>query len=232
MDMFLDPLYLILVGPALLLSLLAQAMVSGSFARWSRVRNSSGCSGAEAARRVLEYEGIHDVRIEPTGGFLADHYDPRSKTLRLSHANYDHPSVAALAIAAHEAGHAIQQARRYPALALRSAIVPLAPLGNLGILLVAIGFLMHALMLAQIGVVFFGIVVLFQLVTLPVEFDASRRAMAALRGSGLVAGEEASAARSVLTAAAMTYVAAAAAAVLQLLYFALRAGLLGGRRSD
>lgn len=230
--MFLDPLYLILVGPALLLSLVAQGWVSSAFGKWSRIRNSRNLTGAEAADAVLRSQGVTDVRIESVGGFLADHYDPLTKTLRLSHQNYDAPSVAAIGIAAHEAGHALQQAKRYPMLALRSAIVPLAPLGNLGLILVIVGFLLHSLDLAKIGVLFFGIIVLFQIVTLPVEFDASRRAMAALRASGIVTADEASGVRSVLTAAAMTYVAAAAAAILQLLYFALRSGMIGGRRSD
>jgi len=228
--MFLDPLYLILVGPAFLLSLVAQGWVRSAFSRWSRVRHSGNLTGAEAARRVLRAAGIHDVRVEPTGGFLGDHYDPRSRTLRLSHQNHDTPSVAAVAIAAHEAGHAIQQARRYPALALRTALVPLAGLGNIGLLMVMAGFFLQALDLVKIGTLLFGTIVAFQIVTLPVEFDASRRAMAMLRQTGIVSGDEAVGARRVLTAAAMTYVAAAAAAVSQLLYFALRGGLLGGRR--
>jgi Zn-dependent membrane protease YugP len=230
--MIFDPLYLILVGPALLLSLVAQGLVQTAFAKWSRVRASGGMTGAEAARRVMLAEGITDVRIEPVGGFLADHYDPRSKTLRLSHENFDSPSVAAVGIAAHEAGHAIQHARRNPMLALRSAFVPLATLGNLAFPLIFVGFLLQSLDLVKIGVVLFGTVVAFQLVTLPVEFDASRRALAALRGSGIVTPQELGGVRRVLTAAALTYVAAAAAAILQLLYFALRAGLLGGSSRD
>jgi hypothetical protein len=227
--MFFDPLYLILVGPAFLLSLVAQGLVQSAFDKWSRVRSAGGLTGAEAARRILQSAGIPDVRIEAVGGFLADHYDPRSRTLRLSHENYDSPSVAAVGIAAHEAGHALQQARRYPMLALRNAFVPLAPLGNLGVLLCVVGFLIASLDLVKIGVILFGFIVVFQLITLPVEFDASRRAVAALRTSGIVSSQDMSGVKSVLRAAALTYVAAAASAVLSLLYFAIRAGMVGSR---
>lgn len=230
--MFIDPLYILLVAPALVLSLVAQGMVQSAFRRWSKVRHSMDLSGAEAARRVLAAQGIHDVRIEATHGFLSDHYDPRSRTLRLSEATYGSRSVAAVSIAAHEAGHAMQQATHYPMLALRNAFVPLAPFGNLAIPLIILGFIFQSLDLVKVGIGLFGIIVLFQLVTLPVEFNASRRAMAALSQGGLVTIQERTGVKRVLNAAALTYVAAAAAAVLQLLYFAIRAGLFGGRSDD
>lgn len=227
---FLDPLYVVLILPALAVSIGAQIWVKSAFAKYSRVASRNGYSGAQAAHDILRKNGIGDVRIEETSGMLSDHYDPRGKVLRLSPDVYRQNSLAALGVAAHEAGHALQHAQGYAPLHFRSALVPVTTLGsNLAWPLMIIGFLMHSAMLVQLGVVFFAGVVLFQLVTLPVEFNASRRALAALRSSGVVSSTEIEGSRRVLTAAAMTYVAAAAMAVMQLIYFLIRAGLLGNR---
>ncbi|RKX63337.1 MAG: peptidase, partial [Thermodesulfobacteriota bacterium] len=173
---------------------------------------------------------ITDVKIELASGFLGDHYDPRNKTVRLSADNYNGQSIAAVGVACHEAGHAIQHAYGYAPLKLRTALVPITMLGsNLAWPLLLVGFLFQALSLIKLGILFFSGAVLFQLVTLPVEFDASHRALVAIRETGLLRGEEVTGAKRVLQAAAMTYVAAAAAAILQLIYFLLRAGLLGNR---
>lgn len=230
--MILDPLYLLLVAPAFLLTLFAQARITSTYRRWSKVRNARNMTGAEAAQFVMEAEGLTDFRIEPTSGMLSDHYDPRTRTLRLSRDNFHSASLAAMAVSAHEAGHAIQHAQKYPMMAVRSALVHIAPLGNVGMLLIILGFAMQALALAKAGTFLFGAIVLFQLVTLPVEFNASRRAMATLKRTGMLDPREIPAARSLLFAAALTYVAAAASAVMQLVYFALRSGMLGGRRSE
>jgi hypothetical protein len=231
MFFYFDPMYFIFVGPALLVAIWAQMKVKSTFAHYGRVRSASGLTGAEAAERVLRQAGIHDVRIEQVGGFLSDHYDPRKKVLRLSAEVYGRPSVAAIGVAAHEAGHAIQDARGYAALGLRSYLVPTAQFGSwLAFPLIFIGLIFHMLMLAKIGLILFGAVVAFQLVTLPVEFNATSRAKAALRASGaLRTDEEAHGVSAVLSAAGWTYVAGALAALMQLLYFAFRLGLLGGR---
>jgi Zn-dependent membrane protease YugP len=229
--MFFDPLYFLIVGPAFIFALVAQGMVKRAYAKYAKVRSRSGVSGADVAQAILEREGVHDVRIEPHQGFLSDHYDPSSRALRLSPGVYSGRSLAAAGIAAHEVGHAIQHARSYVPLQIRSALVPVTKLGSgLAMPLFLIGFIFQSLALIKVGVILFGAVVLFQLVTLPVEFNASRRALAILEQGGILAPDELSGARTVLRAAAMTYVAAAAAAVSQLIYFLLRAGLLGGRR--
>lgn len=225
-----DPLYLLLIGPALILSVGAQLWVKSAFAKYSSMGNRQGLSGAEAARKILNAEGIFDVRIERARGFLSDHYDPREKVLRLSEDVYSNASLASVGVAAHEAGHAMQDAQRYAALKFRSAIVPTAQIGSSAAMpLLFIGLFFNIAMLAKLGVILFAAVVLFQIVTLPVEFNASRRALAALSNSGVLARDEMSGARQVLTAAALTYVAAAVAAVMQLIYFLIRSGLLGGR---
>ena len=230
--MFFDPLYLLFMAPAFLVSILAQLWVKGSFSKYSKISSQSGYSGAKAAYSILKKNGIDDVSIEETNGFLGDHYDPRTKSLRLSPNVYRSNSLAAIGVAAHEAGHALQHAQGYAPLHLRSLLVPVASIGsNLAWPLLFIGFFLQSMMMVKSGVLLFSGVVLFQLVTLPVEFNASKRALAALRASGLVSEYEIDGSRKVLTAAAMTYVAAAAAAILQLLYFLLRAGLLG-RRDD
>jgi hypothetical protein len=230
-----DPLYLTLTGAGLAITLWAQFRVKSTFARFARVGVRAGMTGAEAAAAVARAGNAAGVRIERHQGFLSDHYDPRSRTLRLSPEVYDGRSVSSIAVAAHEAGHAIQHAVAYPALGFRSALVPVANVGNTlwslpfiaGMVLaggqsVARGSLPELLM--NIGIVMFAGVVLFQLVTLPVEFDASRRAKAVLAKAGIVqTTEEARGVDKVLDAAAMTYVAAALAGGLQLLYLILRA---------
>lgn len=227
--MFIDPLYIIMIIPALLLSVYAQIKVKSTYGKFSKVPSSRGLSGAQAARMILEAQGIRDVKIEMGKGFLSDHYDPRGKVLRLSQDVYGGYSLASVGVAAHEAGHAIQHAQGYMPLKLRSAIVPVASVGSkLAWPLLIIGFIFMSKSLISAGIVFFSAAVLFQLVTLPVEFDASIRALRALPATGVLVDSEVQGARKVLSAAAMTYVAAAAAAVLQLLYFLLRAGFLGG----
>jgi len=227
--LFFDPLYLVFMAPALVISLGAQIWVKRAFSKYSKIASRSGYSGGRAAAVILSRNGVDGVRIEEARGFLSDHYDPRAKKLRLSADVYRSNSLAALGVAAHEAGHALQHAQGYAPLQLRSLLVPVTSLGsNLAWPLLIIGFLLQSAMLVQLGIVFFAGVVLFQLVTLPVEFNASFRALAALRASGLVSDYEIGGSRKVLTAAAMTYVAAAAAAILQLIYFLMRAGFLGG----
>jgi Zn-dependent membrane protease YugP len=219
--------YLAYVLPAILLSMLAQWLVTSTYGRWSKVRNHLQLTGADAAQRLLTYGGLHEVNVEAAPGKLSDHYDPRSRTLRLSASVAQSPSVAALAVAAHEIGHALQDRQGYLPLRLRSALVPAVNLGSsLAWILILIGFMLRNLQLATLGVVAFAVGAVFALATLPVELNASARARTLLRESGLVQGaEEAGGVNAVLSAAAFTYVAALAAAVLQLLYFT---GLLGG----
>jgi len=227
-----DPLYLMLVGPALVIALLAQIKVKSSFARYSRVPASSGLTGAEAAYMMLRAAGLADkVGIEQHSGFLSDHYDPRKQVLRLSPAVHDGRSLAALGVACHEAGHAIQHAVGYAPMALRNAIVPVAGFGSwLAVPLIIVGAIFHWLGLVLAGFVLFTAIVVFQIVNLPVEFNASTRAKGMLQEMELISGPgEYHAVSSVLSAAAMTYVAATIAALAQLLYFAIRLGLLGGR---
>jgi len=230
---FFDPLYFLLLAPALLLSLGAQLWVKSAFAKYGRVPNRRGITGAEAARRILERAGLGKVRIEAAQGFLSDHYDPRAQVLRLSSDVYSRASIAAVGVAAHEAGHALQDAKGYAPMKVRAALVPAAQFGSqLAIPILILGFFIHAMGLVKFGILLFAAAVLFQIVTLPVEFNASRRALVALEGTGVLSGDEIPAARTVLSAAALTYVAAAVAAVSQLLYFLLRSGLLGGGRDD
>jgi Zn-dependent membrane protease YugP len=231
LGMYFDPMYFAILGPGLLLALWATFKVKTTFARYSRVRVGSGLTGAQVAREILRRNNLHDVKIVETAGLLSDHYDPRSRTVRLSPDVFRLPSVAAVAVAAHEVGHALQHARGYAPLALRSAAVPIANLGSfLPWILIAVGIWLQAMTWVYAGVILFAGVVFFQLVTLPVEFNASTRARAQLADLGLVDRRDADGVRKVLSAAAMTYVAGAITAVLTLLYFLLRAGLLGGRR--
>ncbi|WP_337177348.1 zinc metallopeptidase [Paludisphaera sp.] len=226
-----DPLYLLLVTPALALAAWAQARITSAYREGSRYRASSGVTGAEAARLVMEEGGVRGVAIEPVAGQLTDHYDPSHKVLRLSAGNFQQDSLAAVGVAAHEAGHALQDATRYAPLVVRNLMVPLASLGsNASMLLLIGGVAMQwpALMYVAIGL--FSLAVLFQVVNLPVEFNASRRARAMLQGSGLVTAQEDVVVGKVLNAAALTYVAATLTGVSQLLYFLIRAGVLGGRR--
>lgn len=233
MPLFLNSNYLLFMLPAIILMMIAQWRVKAAYRKWSQVRNSYNLSGAEAARRMLNYGGLRTVRIEGVAGNLSDHYDPRTDTLRLSPGVAQTNSVAALAIAAHEIGHAMQDQEGYAPLRFRAAIVPAVNIGSsLGWILILIGLLLNLTGLAWLGVVVFSGGALFALATLPVEFDASRRARELLTSSGLVTSpEERSGVNSVLNAAAMTYVAGLATAVLQVLYYAMLIGG-GGRRRN
>lgn len=229
--MFFDPIYFLFIGPALLLSLWASWRTRSAFKKYSKVRTASGLTGAQAAKLMLERAGIDDVEVVATRGTLSDHYNPLKKTLALSEPVYGTPSVAAVGVACHEAGHAIQHAKAYKPLALRSALVPTAGIGSkLGIWVMIAGMLFQAQALVGVGAVLFSAVVLFQLVTLPVEFDASARAKRLAVEHGIVLPQEREGVDRVLNAAAMTYVAAAVSSLLTLLYFLWRSGLLGGRR--
>lgn len=236
--MFIDPLYLLLMAPALLFALFASWRTRSAFKKYSRVRTMSGLTGAQAAERLLVSAGIRDVEIVPTRGRLSDHYNPLTKKLALSEAVYGSPSVAAVGVACHEAGHAIQHATGYKALALRSALVPTANIGSKigyfvmfgGLLLIMLaGAVQLGQQVVLFGGVLFSAVLLFQLVTLPVEFDASARAKRLAVEHGIVLEQERAGMAKVLNAAAMTYVAAVVSTLMTLLYFLLRAGLLGGR---
>ena len=213
-----DPTYMLIVISALI-SLFAQFLVNSRFSKYSRVRSRSGMTGAQAAERILQSQGIYDVAIQRVSGKLTDHYDPRNKTLNLSDAVYASTSVAAVGVAAHECGHAIQHARGYAPLSFRSALVPVANIGSqLSWLFIILGiFFGGSHTLIMIGILMFSAAVLFQLVTLPVEFNASGRALKLLSETGILQKDEVSDTRKVLSAAALTYVAAATTAVLQLL---------------
>jgi uncharacterized protein len=204
----------------LLFGLWAQVKVKRTFAKYSKVAPRNGMSGAQAATAVLRSSGLPNLRIRPVAGRLTDHYDPRNRTLNLSADVGERASLAALGVAAHEAGHAIQDSRRYVPMRIRQTLVPAATIGqSLWFLPVVLGLIIGATGLVTVGLVLFAAVVLFQLVTLPVEFDASRRALVALEGQGLLAADEVPGARAVLNAAALTYVAGFVAALGQLLYF-------------
>lgn len=227
--MFFSPYWLLFALPGLILSFWAQSKVRGTVKKYSKVQTARDVTGAEVARTLLDDQGLYDVAIEETRGFLSDHYDPRSKTLRLSQEIYNTPTIAAAGIAAHEMGHAIQHANGYFPLQIRSAIVPVARFGSsLAPWLFIAGFLLRFTTLAWVGIVLFGIAVIFTLVTLPVEFDASRRAKKLLVNNGVLIGNEIKGVDKVLDAAALTYVAAAVAAVGQLIYYVFL--LSGGRR--
>jgi Zn-dependent membrane protease YugP len=237
---FFDPLYFIILAPAILLGLWAQMKVKSTYAEAQQM--PAPLSGAAAARHILDSSGAHDVGIEVTQGFLSDHYDPRHKVLRLSPQVYQSRSLAAVGIAAHEAGHAIQDAHHYVPLAIRNAVVPVASFGStFGFILILVGAMMGGAARAfesigapQIilwaGLGLYGAVVFFQLVNLPVEFNASTRAKAELVGLGVIDTRQAAVVKKVLDAAALTYVAATLSAILTLLYFLIRLGLLGGSR--
>ena len=215
--MFADQYYIALIVPALLISLLAQAWVSSAFSKWSKARNARGITGREAAAMLMRASGITDVAIEPVRGSLTDHYSPSDKRLRLSAPVFNAPSIAAVGVAAHETGHAMQHKHGYGPLWLRSALVPVANIGSsLGPYLVVFGAILSFPLLANIGVAAFSIAVLFYLVTLPVEFNASARAIKALRQNRILSEEELKGAKKVLTAAAMTYVASALTAMASL----------------
>lgn len=230
--MYFDPTYLLVIIGALL-CFFAQMRVSMTFKKYSKVRSRSGLTGAQAAQRILELSGIYDVRVEHIRGELTDHYDPSSKVLRLSDATYASTSVAAIGVAAHECGHALQHNKGYAPLSFRTALVPAANIGSkLGIPIILLGvfFGMNQLFI-QIGIWVFAIAVLFQVVTLPVEFNASGRALSMLGNYGLMENDETRGCRKVLSAAALTYVAAAASSILQLLRLILLFGN-NSRRND
>lgn len=225
-----DPtIILVLIGA--ILSMWASGRVQSTFRKYSAVRSISGITGAEAARKLLNSQGIYDVTIRPVSGQLTDHYDPRNKTLNLSDSVYKSASVSAIGVAAHECGHAIQDNVGYGPLKLRGAFVPVANFGSqLSLPLILIGFLLGGggSMLVRMGIWMFVLALLFQIITLPVEFNASSRAVALLGETGILHGEEVNQTRKVLGAAALTYVAAVAASVLQLLRLVI---LFGGRRN-
>jgi hypothetical protein len=241
---YIDWLHIALMAPAMLFALWAQMRVRSAVGKWSQVAARRGMTGAQAAAAVLQGGGIHDVRIEEVQGFLSDHYDPRDKTLRLSPDNFRGNSVAAFGIAAHEAGHAIQHAVGYVPLTFRSTMVPVASFGSrVSWIILMIGFLMAGLapktvgvasIIMLAGIALFSLVVIFQLITVPVEIDASRRANESLSKLGLLSGEEGQGAREVLRAAAWTYVAGAATAILELIYWIIRFNQVtgGGSRND
>lgn len=221
--MYFDPIWFLFALPPLLLGLWAQSRMRSAYGRYSRVRSARGVTGAEAARQLLDVNGLQHVAVERVRGQLTDHYDPRSKILRLSEGVYETPSLAAVGVAAHEAGHALQDRDRYGPLVLRSAMVPAVNIGTmLGPILFLIGFLLSGMLgetLAWVGIALFGMAAVFSIVTLPVEFNASARAKQALAGEGILSTEEVQAVDKVLDAAALTYVAAAAQAIGQLLYY-------------
>ena len=227
-----DPTYvLVLIG--VVLSLLASARVKSTFAKYERIRNSAGLTGRDAAERILHGAGIYDVRIERVSGSLTDHYDPRNKVLRLSDSTYHSMSVSAVGVAAHECGHAIQHAVNYAPIRWRGALVPVANFGStIAWPLIMIGLFItgdSSSLLINLGIIAFSFAVLFHLVTLPVEFNASNRAIRILGSNGMMSREEVGSVKKVLGAAALTYVASAATAILQLLRILI---LTGGRRDD
>lgn len=228
---FFDPtIILVLIG--VVLSVAASARVKSTFEKFSRVRSTTGMTGAEAAKRLLEQQGIYDVTVRKVAGSLTDHYDPKSKTVNLSEAVYDSASVSAIGVAAHECGHAMQDNTEYVPLKLRSAIVPVASIGaqlSWPLILVGVFIAGFGSPIVSIGILLFSLSVIFQLVTLPVEFNASSRAVKLLDQTGILQGEEVGYTRQVLGAAALTYVAAAAGSILQLLRLVI---LFGGRRND
>ena len=226
-----DWTYLMVLAGAIL-SLIASAKVNSTFQKYARVRSMSGMTGAQAARRILDRNGLYNIPVEHVRGNLSDHYDPTSKVLRLSDSTYNSPSVAAIGVAAHECGHAIQHKESYGPLKLRTVIVPAANLGSrLGMPIILLGLFFGGggSLLVNIGIWVFSLAVLFQVVTLPVEFNASSRALVMLEDYGILGQDEKRKAKSVLSAAAMTYVAAAASSILQLLRLII---LFGGRSND
>ncbi len=231
--MYFDPTYIYIVMPAVLLALIASARVQSTFKRYSRQYSASHITGAQAAQRVLYANGLTNVRIERVSGRLTDHYDPKDNVIRLSQPVYDSTSTAAIGVACHEAGHALQYAQDYAPIKLRTAIIPATNIGSkLAIPLIILGLIMSYyarayVAVAYAGIVLFTVCVVFQIITLPVEFNASRRALLAIEGQGLLSNAELEGSRKVLNAAAMTYVAALAVSLAQLLRFLM---LVNGRR--
>lgn len=225
-----DRYYILLVIPAMLIALLAQMNVKSTFAKYSRVRTLEGLTGAQAARRILDANGLSHIRIEPVQGNLTDHYDPSAKVVRLSQNVYGSATVAAVGVAAHETGHAIQHSVEYVPLQFRNAIIPITNIGSqLSIPMVLLGYVMGFQPLVSIGILLFSLATVFQLITLPVEFNASQRALKTLDSYGMVNAQEHTGVKRVLTAAALTYVAALIVSVANLLRLIL---LFGNRRDD
>lgn len=223
--------YLIFMAPAMILAALATWYTQATFGRYARQGSQSGITGGEAARLLLHSQGIFDVRIEPVNGFLSDHYDPMARTLRLSPGVYGSSSLSAIGVACHEAGHALQHAAHYAPLMLRTGMVPVVQIGSYAsYLFLMAGFIIGLMPLVKLGILFMAVAVLFAVVTLPVEWNATSRAKALMVRSGIVTPGEAGMAGAVLNAAFLTYVASAVTALMSLLYYLLRAGLLGGRR--
>lgn len=219
----------ILLVPAVILSLWAQANVNGTFKKYSQVYNCFGYTGAEVARRILDMNGLYSVKIEHVRGELTDHFDPKTNVVRLSDATYNSKSVGAIGVAAHEVGHAVQYATGYSPIRLRNAIVPAVNICNMLSIPILILGLFLSYTLVDLGIILFSATVVFQLVTLPVEFNASNRAIKTLEGQNLLTAEETAGAKKVLNAAALTYVAAAVSAIMSLLRIIL---IFGGRRRD
>ena len=233
---YLDWTYIVLVLPAVILSVWASAKVNSTFRKYSTVSNMAGLTGAEVARRILYENGLYDVKIEQAHGHLSDHYDPRSNTIRLSESTYSNTSSAAIGVAAHEVGHAIQYATNYAPLKMRNAIVPITNFGSrLSMPLILFGIILSGVAsffayVAYFGVACFSLCAIFQLLTLPTEFNASRRALKAISDGGFLTDEEIVGAKKVLSAAAMTYVAALAVTMAQLLRLVLMVSSLNNRR--
>lgn len=228
--MFFDPMYLLMVLlPGMALSMWASFRTKSAFKKYSKVRASTGLTGAQAARIMLDRAGLHKVKIHRHQGFLSDHYNPMTKSLALSPDVHDQPSIAAVGVACHEAGHAIQHDKNYAPLWLRSVLVPTANIGSsIGYMVMAFGLFLGFAGMFWVGVALFSAVVLFQIVTLPVEFDATARAKKLVVADGIITSQEREGVDKVLNAAAMTYIAAAISSLLTLLYFLMRAGVLGG----
>jgi len=218
--MLFDPLYFVFMIPGIALTMWAQSRVKGTYRRYSEINSSLGMTGAQVAQTILTKMGVQGVRIEPVAGELTDHYDPGAKAVRLSQGIYNSSSLAAAAVAAHECGHVLQDVQGYQFMNLRAALVPAVNLGSqLGPLLIIAGLFLQLTGLAWLGVIFFGAVLLFHVVTLPVEFDASRRALKLIDEYGILQGDENKGARAVLNAAAFTYVATALYSLINLLYY-------------
>jgi uncharacterized protein len=223
--MFFDPLYIMIMIATAALGFWASWRVKATFAKWQKIGTRRGMTGADVAREILRRSGVHDVKVEQVGGFLADHYDPRHRVLRLSPDVYAGTSVAAAGVAAHEVGHALQHAQRYWPLQVRSYLAPAAAFGgNVSMIVFVLGMLVGATGLAKLGVVLFSLMVVFTLITLPVEFDASNRAKRLLPEMGVTEGMEGVGVAKVLNAAAMTYVAGAVSAIATLVYLIIRSG--------
>lgn len=226
---FWDPTMVLLIPP-MILAIYAQIKVNSTFNKYSTVASNQGMTGADVARHILDNNGLSDVPIERSQGHLSDHYDPRTRTVRLSSEVYGSTSLAALGVAAHEVGHAVQHDTGYLPLYIRNTIIPVTQFGSyLSFPLLILGMIMSSSWLIQIGVILFAAIVVFQVVTLPVEFNASARAVATLGGEGILSADELRGTKKVLSAAAMTYVAAAITAIFQLLRLLIISGMMGGR---